>query len=348
MVKMKDVAERAGVSIATVSNVITGKRIVSPDVQKAVLQAISDLDYHVNMVARGLKTQRTYTIGVVLPDVTKLFFNDVLKGIMNAASDYGYSINILSSNYDFNSERKLIAALRGSHVDSIILDSCVDYHIAPQWGSELAELVTSSTPIVSIENALEDSKVSAVTIDCRRWSGQVTQHLIDQGCRRIYYISGPLSLMHEFDRLTGYRQALLKNHLEVCDDLITSRDFLSGSAYNVVRQALDAGVKFDAVQASNDQAAIGAFKALRERGVHVPGQVSVTGFDNLFPSSLVNPAITTVHVPRYTMGFEAVREAVRRIRDPGAPPKHLVLDCQLVLRGSSASVPETSWDLENW
>jgi len=348
MVKMKDVAERAGVSIATVSNVITGKRIVSPDVQKAVLQAIDELDYHVNMVARGLKTQRTNTIGIVLPDVTKLFFNDVLKGILNAAGDYGYSISILSSNYSFEAERAHIATLRGSHVDSIILDSCVDYHIAQQWGAELAELVTPAIPIVSIENALEDSKISAVTIDCRRWSSQITQHLIDQGRRRIYYISGPLSLMHEFDRLTGYRQALASNHLEVSGDLITSRDFLSGSAYNVVRQALDAGVEFDAVQASNDQAAIGAIKALRERGIRVPAQVSVTGFDNLFPSSLVTPAITTVHVPRYTMGFEAVREAIRRIRSADALPKHLVLDCQLVLRGSSASVPETSWDLENW
>ena len=89
MVKMKDVAQRAGVSIATVSNVITGKRTVSPEVQKAVLQAIEELDYHVNMVARGLKTQRTNTIGVVLPDVTKLFFTDVLKGVMTAAAEHG-------------------------------------------------------------------------------------------------------------------------------------------------------------------------------------------------------------------------------------------------------------------
>ena len=348
MVRMKDVANRAGVSVATVSNVITGKRIVSPEVQDAVLRAIDELDYHVNLVARGLKTQKTGIIGVVLPDVTKLFFNDVLKGIVAAADEYGYSIHILSSSFDFKKEQAHIETLRGSHVDAIILDSCVDYHAAGRWGAELTDMFTPAIPIVSIENTLDDGKVSAVTIDCRRWSGLVTQHLIDQGNRRIFYISGPLSLEHEYDRLRGYLETLEKNKLAADRELITSRDFLSGSAYHVVRQALEAGIAFDAIQASNDQAAVGAVKALRESGRSVPEQTAVTGFDNLFPSSLVQPAITTVHVPRYTMGFEAVREAVRRLESPSAAPKHLTLDCHLVIRGSSARVPETPWDLENW
>ena len=102
MARMKDVADRAGVSVATVSNVLTGKRAVTPEVRENVLRAIKELDYHVNMIARGLKTQRTNTIGVVLPDVTKLFFNDVLHGMMTAASDFGYCITLLSSNYNFD------------------------------------------------------------------------------------------------------------------------------------------------------------------------------------------------------------------------------------------------------
>jgi len=126
MARMKDVADRAGVSVATVSNVLTGKRAVTPEVRENVLRAIKELDYHVNMIARGLKTQRTNTIGVVLPDVTKLFFNDVLHGMMTAASDFGYCITLLSSNYNFDTERQSIAALRGNHVDAVILDSCVN------------------------------------------------------------------------------------------------------------------------------------------------------------------------------------------------------------------------------
>lgn len=346
MVKMKDVAQRAGVSIATVSNVITGKRTVSPEVQKAVLQAISELDYHVNMVARGLKTQRTNTIGVVLPDVTKLFFNDVLKGIMAAASTHGYGINILSSGYDFEQEKRMIASLRGNHVDAIILDSCVHYEESAQWGRELAA-PESDTPVVSLENDM-GADISSIGVNCNYWSGRITRHLIEQGRRKIFYISGPQSLRHEFDRLEGYKQALLENGLPVDPTLITTQDFLSGSAYHVVKQALADGVEFDAIQASNDQAAIGAIKALKEHGICVPGQVAVTGFDNLFPSTLVTPAITTVHVRRYTMGYTAVEECVRRIRNPEAEPVQTVLDSRLIIRGSSSDLAETAWDLDNW
>ena len=344
MVKMKDVAQRAGVSIATVSNVITGKRTVSPEVQKAVLQAISDLDYHVNMVARGLKTQRTNTIGVVLPDVTKLFFNDVLKGIMTAAAEQGYSINILSSGYDFSLEKKLVANLRVNHVDAIILDSCVDYTDSKSWGEELKNM---DIPVVSLENQLSED-ISTISVDCCHWSSQITKHLIGQGRKKIFYISGPLSLRHEQDRLEGYKQGLQDHGIAVDEKLIVMQDFQSGSAYAAVKKVLEEGLQFDAVQASNDQAAIGAIKALMERGIKVPEQVAVTGFDNLFPSSLVEPAITTVHVQRYAMGHNAVMECVRRIGDPEATAFHEILEAHMVVRSSSSEQAKSEWDLDNW
>ena len=204
MARMKDVADRAGVSVATVSNVLTGKRAVTPEVRENVLRAIKELDYHVNMIARGLKTQRTNTIGVVLPDVTKLFFNDVLHGMMTAASDFGYCITLLSSNYNFDTERQSIAALRGNHVDAVILDSCVNCRDVEQWGAELADSLAQSVPIVSLETTLHKERISSIRVDCKRGSGQMTQHLIDQNRRRILYISGPSQLMHEIERLEGY------------------------------------------------------------------------------------------------------------------------------------------------
>ena len=348
MVRMKDVAERAGVSVATVSNVITGKRNVSPKVQKAVLNAIDEMDYHVNMIARGLKTQRTNTIGVILPDVTKLFFNDVLKGIMNAASAEGYSISIHSSNYDFEEEKRLISTLRGMHVDGIILDSCVDYNHLHEWAEEIVHMLPSSIPVVSLENVLDEESISSVIIDCRYWSSQITQHLIDQGCKKIFYISGPASLVHEHERLLGYKHALENNGLQISDDLITYHDFLSGSAYEVVRQALSSGLEFDAIQASNDQAAIGAIKALKEANIKIPEEVAVIGFDDVFPSSLVTPAVTTIHVPRCDMGYQSVMECIRKINDETSAPRRIVLKCKTILRKSSVSSLETSWDLDNW
>lgn len=346
MVKMKDVAAHAGVSIATVSNVITGKRVVSPEVQKVVLDAIAELDYHVDTIARGLKTQRTYTIGVVLPDVTKLFFNDILKGIMNAAYDHGYSINILSSKYDFNHEKQMISSLRGQKVDAIILDSCVDYREVENWGREITSLCRS-IPVVSLESTLGEA-ISSIGIDNHYWSSQITQHLIDQGRQRIFCLSGPTSLLHERDRLRGYREALKNNGRTVDESLIASLDYSADSAYRFVHKLFDAGLDCDAIQATSDQTAIGAIKVLNERGIAVPGQVAVAGFDGLFPGTLVQPSVSTVHVPRYTMGYEAVLECLRRIEDPESQPKNILLEGRLIPRNSTADLPAAAWDLDNW
>jgi DNA-binding LacI/PurR family transcriptional regulator len=148
--------------------------------------------------------------------------------------------------------------------------------------------------------------------------------------------------------LEGYKKALVENGIDVDERLIVTQDFQSGPAYTAVKKVLEQGVKFDAVQASNDQAAIGAIKALMEYGVKVPEQVAVTGFDNLFPSSLVSPAITTVHVHRYTMGYTAVMECIRRIGDPEAEPMQQVMDSHMVIRGSSSEKAQSEWDLDNW
>jgi DNA-binding LacI/PurR family transcriptional regulator len=124
--------------------------------------------------------------------------------------------------------------------------------------------------------------------------------------------------------------------------------YLSESGYNVVGRALDDGICFDAVQASNDQAAIGALKMLRERGLRVPEDVAICGFDNLFPSTLVSPAITTVDVPNYDMGAVAMRELLRRIEHPDTAPKSCVLDARIIVRASTRKDAVSQWDLTNW
>ncbi len=348
MVKMKDVANAAGVSVATVSNVFTGKHFVSPEVRKRVLQAVEDLNYHINLNAQGLKTSKTKIIGVVLPDITKLFFNDVLKGIFDTANELGYKITVLSSNYDYKLEKECISSLRGTNVDAIILDSCCDYHNLSEWAYELVSYEGKYTPIVSLENSMEDSLVSAVTIDSYYWSRNVTKYLISRGRQKILFISGPPTLRHEYDRLSGYKQALKDSRIKISENLIVSRDFTSNSSYDVVTQALENRIKFDAVQGSNDQAAIGAIKALREHGLRVPEDILVCGFDNIFPSSLVSPGITTVSVPRYEIGAEAVRECIRQMEDPSMHPRRIVLNAEIIKRASTDANTETTWDLDYW
>ena len=348
MVSMKEVALHAGVSVATVSNVITGKRSVSENVRRKVLDSIEQMNYQVNLVARGLKTQRTNTIGVILPDITKLFFQKVIIGILEVASLNGYRINILSSSYDHDTERLLINMLKASCVDGIILDSCVSIDRARAWADSLEGKGGVMPPVVSLESRLFSDRLSSITMDNALYSGQITQHLIDGGRRKILYVSGPLHIEHERARFDGYRNCLLKNGIGPDPVLQKSGTYLSESGYNAVMEALNEGVRFDAVQASNDQAAIGALKILKERGFRVPDDVAISGFDNLFPSTLVSPAITTVDVPNYEMGAAAMRELLDRIEHPDAPPKAHVLDARIIVRASTVKDATSQWDLTNW
>ena len=346
MVKMKDVADRAGVSVATVSNVFTGKHYVSPEVKDRVLKAVEELNYHINLNARGLKSSKTKTLGVVLPDITKQFFNGVLRGVLDSAEHHGYRVIVLSSYFDYSVERECINSLRGSNVDGIILDSGCDWHNSDSWANELVSYEGRYTPIVSIENILDDSLISSVTIDVYYWSSKITEYLISKGKRRILYLSGPLHLKHERDRFSGYKQALKDNGLKLNDKLLITGDFSASSAYDALNSLLQSKtLKFDAIQASNDEAALGALKALKEHGVRVPEDIMLCGFDNLFAASLVEPGITTINVPRYDIGYEAANECIRHIEEPSLPPRNIVLSSQIIKRASTEVGVDSSWDI---
>lgn len=349
MAKMKDVADKAGVSVATVSHVFTGKRYVSPEVKDRVLKAVEELDYHINLNARSLKTSRTKTIGVVLPDITKLFFSEVLRGILDTVEQHGYKITVLSSYFDFSKEKECISSLRSNNVDGIILDSCCDYHDLKSWARELATYESRYTPVVFIETAPDDSFVSSVTIDAYYWSYKVTQYLVSLGKKKILYVSGPLHLRQERDRLSGYKQALKDSGIKYNENLVISSDFSSSSSYDAIKVLTPKGsLKFDAVQCSNDEAAVGALRVLKEQGYKVPEEIAVTGFDNLFPSTLISPAITTVNVPRHEIGIEAANECIHHIDDPTLPNRTIVLSADIVKRASTEESLETAWELHSW
>jgi len=348
MVTMNDVSRHAGVSVATVSNVITGKKPVSEKMRKRVMDSIEALDYQVNLVARGLKTQRTFSIGLILPDITKLFFQKVISGILDAATQNDYRLNIVSSGYDFETERMLFNTLKSSRVDGVILDSCVSEADTARWLREISPETENSFPVVVLENTFNTNRISSVTVDNASASARITQHLIDIGRRKILYVVGPLYIEHEHARISGYRSCLQKNGIEVDPRLEKKSTYMSESGYNAVIEALREGVEFDAIQASNDQAAIGAMKALREYNLRIPEDIAVAGFDNLFPSTLISPALTTIDVPNYEMGVCAVNELMRRINDPIAPPCQQKLETQMIVRASTSPRTQTNWDLEGW
>ena len=349
MVTMKDVAEKAGVSVATVSHVFSGKHYVSPEAKERVMGAVEELNYHVNLNARNLKTAKTNTIGVVLPDMTKLFFTEVMRGILETAENHGYRVMVLSSYFDFEMEKECISRLRQSNVDAIILDSCCDYQNLRSWSHELASYNGRYTPVVFLEVNADDSVVSSVTIDSYYWSYKMTQYLFSLGKENILYISGPTNLKQEQDRLAGFTRAIKEKGIELTDDMIISSDnFSSSSSYDIFSKVFEKNSKIDAIQASNDESAIGVLKSLKEHGMLVPDDIIVSGFDNLFPSTLTDPAITTINVPRYEMGVEAVNECIHHIDDPALACRSIVLAAEMQKRASTEKGLETSWELYSW
>lgn len=350
MVRMKDVAQHAGVSVATVSNVITGKKFVSSDVKENVEKSISELGYKVNLLARGLKVKRTNTIGVVLPDITKMFFPNVLRGIETAAQKYNYKVNFLSSNFDFATEQESVKYLKSSYVDGIILDSCCSMERFSQWAEELTQADEEGKRfrVVSLEQALDPSKLSSVMVDYEKLSMAGTRHLIEQGRKNILYIKAAMMLSHGQARYEGYKKALAESGIPFRRELVLEADFSSLSAYNAVVKALETGVQFDAVQAVNDQTAIGALKALKEANIQVPEQAAVVGFDNIFPSTLVSPQITTIDIPKYDMGYTAFEELKRLIDSDREAPRSIVLDAKLILRQSTVAEIQEDWNLQMW
>lgn len=350
MVTMNDVAAHAGVSVATVSHVITGRTPVREKTRQRVLQSIEELNYQVNLVARGLKTQKTFSIGLVLPDTTKLFFQNLITGVLNTASEANYRVYILSSNYNFETERQLIMQLKSNLVDGLIVDSCVPRENASKWIDEVCPPNSqgSSFPTVLLENTFDSKRVSSVTVDNSYSSMLSTQHLLDIGRRRILYLAGQLQLEHEYERFQGYRRSLIANGLTPDPDLERTTTYTSEAGYHAINDALKEGISFNAVEASSDQEAIGALKALAEAGLRVPEDVAVCGFDNLFPSTLVTPALTTINMPNYQMGAVATKQLLDLINDPETKPKQHILATELIVRASTVPNVVTAWNLQGW
>ena len=355
MANIKDVARLAGVSISSVSNALNGTRYVSDALRDRVLQAVRTLDYAVDPIARSLKSSVTMTMGVVLTSINRVFFPQVLSGMQAAAERHKYSLLIYATNDDYEKEKQYVAMLAGQRVDGIILDS-----VAPPtdraYYQHLAALRHNKKriPVLSLERSLERHGIPSLYVDNAQGARVAVEHLLACGCGRILHIRGPQSAQMARHRLRGYRHALRGAGIAYDARLDVAGDFSPGSGYRATRHLLESATAFDGVFADNDQMAIGAIKALKERRLQIPGDVKVAGYDNTFVSSIVSPALTTIHVPKYEMGQEAVQMLCRQLAlppeeaDGARATQHVKLATSLLVRESTNGSREENWAMEDW
>jgi len=332
----EDVAREAGVSRATVSYVINnrtdGNVRISEETRCRVLEAIEELGYRPNVLARSLRQGQTHTIGMIVPDNTNPFFAEVARGVEDTSFEQGYSVILCNSDGDLDKELLYTNVLAEKRVDGILF-------VAAGMSTEhICALQERRMPVVVVDRDIPDVAVDSVMTANERGGWLATRHLIELGHRHIGCIAGPSDVTPSAERVTGYRHALREAGLPVDEVLILKGDFQYESGYQAARQLLSMEDPPTAIFACNDLMAIGTVSAAVRLGRQVPADLSVVGFDDVPLASFANPALTTIVQPKYEIGVVAATMLLERMQDPDRPPYRKMLDTVLVVRQSTAPV----------
>ena len=329
MVRIADVAKMANVSTATVSRVISDSGTVKKETAEKVLEAIKQLNYQPNILARQLRKSETKTILVVVPDIANTFFSNVLRGIESVAIKNGYQVLLGDMDNYVERENGYLYILRQKKVDGVIL-------LAARSNQRLLEEAAKEYPIVLACEYYEGSQLPTVSIDNVSSARKAANYLIDLNHTRIGHITGPLTIVVGRDRLKGFQQAMNQHNLTADPLLIQEGDFSFESGYNLMLKFLALVHPPTAVFAANDEMAMGAIKAIKSRGLNVPNDISVIGFDDIKFASIFEPALTTIKQPTFSIGKKAMELLLELKNQHELPKVQFILADQLIIRNSCA------------
>lgn len=357
---IKDVAKRAGVSISTVSNVLNQSKYVSPELVKRVEQAVRELSYEANPIARSMKNNKTGTIGVITEDMCGVFYPYVVRGINSVAVEKGYQIVVCDAQGTYGDrhaikrEKELFSRLIANRVDGIIFASTVSIENKEKYICQIKKLANKykKIPLVSIERDFTDVGIDSVYFDGYTNAKTAVGHLIDCGCKKICHISGPMEMEIVRERVIGYKACMEENHLFLDEDkMVVHGDYSHQSGYTAMKQLMMQVPDLDGVFCGNDQMAIGVLKFLKENGKRVPEDVKVIGYDDVFIASVVEPALSSIHVRKRHAGIESARMLFQRIEnadEENIKPIGIKMDAKLVVRQSTVSSASEDWNLVDW
>ncbi len=334
---LRDVAERVGVHSSTVSRVLNPKTrpMVSETVAARVLEIANEMGYRANPFAYSLKTNRSFTVGVLIPDITNPVFPPIIRGIERALGPAGYTTILADSDEDPDIEQGILDRMRARQVDGLILATA---HRADQV---VEECEADGIPFVLINRTMEGEGIYSVTNDDFGGIALAVDHLADLGHRRIAHLAGPQDLSTGFERHRGYIAAVKARGLENDPDLIFVCGAFSEAAGKAgLESLLDSAKPFTAVIAGNDMLALGCYDALEERGLSCPDDISVTGFNDMPFVDKFRPPMTTVRIPHYEMGATAAEILLSLLEgEDDKPPKSVCQTLELIVRGSTAKAP---------
>ncbi len=327
---IKDVALLAGVSTATVSHVINGTRQVGSILSDRVNQAIYELGYRPNLIARSLRKKGSGSIGVILVDDTHPFFCESTRGVRDAALEAGYNILVCNSCGEPERENGFLEMLAEKRVEGIIL-----FNVRSSRLREMARLRVS-VPVVLVDREGGRRRMDSVVVDHYTGALEAMDHLLSLGHGRIAVITGPTNSPPSLLRLKAYSHSLERADISCDKSLIRRGDFSSESGYNAVFPLIASGEPPTAIFAFNDLMAYGAITALADKGLRVPEDVSVVGYDDIQLSSFFNPPLTTVSQPKRAVGRAAFALLRERIANESHPARCIRMSARLVVRRSTS------------
>jgi LacI family transcriptional regulator len=327
-ITLKIVAEKAGVSVNTASRAINNKPDINLETKKRILQIAKELGYIRNAAAVALRTKKTGTIGVVIADNRNPFYAEVLNGMEEAAREKNYHIILANTQRDYKKEEEAINLLLAKRVDGLLITPVQDRD------DDIKNLIDANIPFVIVGRDFENIEVEAVYSDEVRGGFLATEYLIKKGHKRIALVDGFLYKSPARGRLEGYKKALKKYGIPLDDDLLSVGDIDVKDGYERTKQLFEKELDFTAIFVYNDMMAFGAMQAIKEKGLRIPEDIGLVGYDDIPFSSLISPALTTIRLKKQELGAESVKLLLSRINGNRKKTKKVMLGVELQVRES--------------
>lgn len=327
---MKDIANLAKVSTSTVSHVINNDRYVSPSIREKVELAIKQLNYIPSAIARSLKSNKTYTVGMLITTSSNPFYSEVVKGVENSCYERGYNLILCNTEGDHQRMLDNFEHLLQKRVDGL-LAMCTETQSIPQQifdrYPKLPMVMMDWSPFNDVCDTIQDNSFYGATI--------AMQYLVDQNYQRIACITGPLNNTQAQFRLQGYRTALKEANLPIIEGYEVQGDFQFASGVTAMQNLLNLPILPQAVFCSNDAMAIGAYQALYQNGLEVDKDIAIIGYDDIEIAQYMTPPLTTIHQPKKELGQLAVEMLLNRFLNPSQSPQTIKLKPKLIKRQSA-------------
>jgi LacI family transcriptional regulator len=332
-ITIHDIAKKLNISASTVSRALNNNHVISEKTRKLIKQTAEGMGYRPNIIATSFRTKRTNTIGVIVPLINRHFFSSVISGIEEIAYNSGFTVTISQSNDNYEKESHIAQSLFANRVDGLIISIGME-----TIKSDHLKLFTDKNiPLVFFDRYMDDVQAHKIVVDDFNGGYKATKHLINQGCKRIAHIGGPLNVNIYANRLNGYMEALNESGLKIDDRIILHNSLTRNDGKNAIIKLLQNPILPDAIFCANDTSALSVILHLHEVNIKVPNEIAVVGFSNEPFSEVVTPSITTIKQPGFEIGKKAAELLIKQIngKQDISTYETFVMPTELIIRKSS-------------